>query len=632
MVCIMKRSTVISATALLLLLGPLFGSACTDTPAISSNDSNAQCQSGEVYNRVTGECIPEQGNPNEETPINQSDNSNQGPGSGTALPHPWDGREELAPWEDSDGDGIPNQYDNCPFHPNPGQEDTDGDGIGDACDNCPDIANHDQKAHSNNPTDERGIVMGDACAPGVEYFDPEHDSDGDGVPDILDNCPDVPNPDQLDSDDDGIGDACDNCPYAANPNQTVSPGNPTDDRGFVMGDACAPTPQNIPICERQETEFERLKPNIYISIDLSGSMGWSVGGSTNPPAGQSRWDLARNGLNQTADMIWSDVRFGLGSYGGSCSTNHIRNIDEYTAQEIKNAYNNLRPSGSTPTLRSIRDIINNNRLRDPLDPHDADRVKALLLVTDGEPNCDSNEVNQIVSELEDLHDNQGILTFVVGFAHNTTSLQRFAQAGGTGTHYLANDANSLANAIKDVADLLVSCSFALTPAPEDPNKVWVKIDGQYLDRGDYSVQGNTLEIDSAVCDQLRTDAADQINMEIEMGCGEECIPGEPSGLLCDIFYETCGAPLPCDSCGPEICDGLDNNCNGIIDDGCMDCGIEGASCESDTDCCGAFVCGADNTCGHSCYPAGVTCSSNSQCCSGLCARGSGEEFGECIVN
>jgi hypothetical protein len=35
------------------------------------------------------------------------------------------------------------------------------------------------------------------------------DSDGDGVPDSIDNCPSVQNPDQLDTDGDGIGNACD---------------------------------------------------------------------------------------------------------------------------------------------------------------------------------------------------------------------------------------------------------------------------------------------------------------------------------------------------------------------------------------------------------------------------------------
>ena len=40
-------------------------------------------------------------------------------------------------------------------------------------------------------------------------FAPGSDDDGDGTRDQDDNCPDVPNPDQLDTDDDGIGDACD---------------------------------------------------------------------------------------------------------------------------------------------------------------------------------------------------------------------------------------------------------------------------------------------------------------------------------------------------------------------------------------------------------------------------------------
>src|SRR5438046_7364446 len=43
------------------------------------------------------------------------------------------------------------------------------------------------------------------------------DSDGDGIADTADNCPQVANANQLDSDGDGLGDACD----------IASPGNPT---------------------------------------------------------------------------------------------------------------------------------------------------------------------------------------------------------------------------------------------------------------------------------------------------------------------------------------------------------------------------------------------------------------------
>jgi hypothetical protein len=62
-------------------------------------------------------------------------------------------------------------------------------------------------------------------------FTPPADTDGDGVPDRRDNCPQVANPDQADGDGDGTGDACDNCPLVANPDQADGDGDGT-------GDAC----------------------------------------------------------------------------------------------------------------------------------------------------------------------------------------------------------------------------------------------------------------------------------------------------------------------------------------------------------------------------------------------------------
>ncbi len=50
----------------------------------------------------------------------------------------------------------------------------------------------------------------------------ETDADGDAVPDVLDDCPRVPDPDQADSDADGRGDACDACPVY-NPGLTPCP-------------------------------------------------------------------------------------------------------------------------------------------------------------------------------------------------------------------------------------------------------------------------------------------------------------------------------------------------------------------------------------------------------------------------
>lgn len=54
------------------------------------------------------------------------------------------------------------------------------------------------------------------------------DSDGDGVVDASDNCPTVPNPDQIDSNDDGYGDAC------VSPAASISPGA-TVGIGLIIG-------------------------------------------------------------------------------------------------------------------------------------------------------------------------------------------------------------------------------------------------------------------------------------------------------------------------------------------------------------------------------------------------------------
>jgi len=123
--------------------------------------------------------------------------------------------------KDADGDGVPDDEDNCPAISNPSQADTDNDGIGDAC--------------------ETSVIA---------------DADGDGVPDDEDNCPNIWNPFQIDFDDDGLGDVCDT--------DIDSDGVPNDEDVCPYG-FCEPRGIQI---TRHDSDVDAI--SLWVSVEVSG--------------------------------------------------------------------------------------------------------------------------------------------------------------------------------------------------------------------------------------------------------------------------------------------------------------------------------------------------------------------------
>lgn len=97
--------------------------------------------------------------------------------------------------------------------------DADGDGIPDVSDNCPTTFNPIRPIDGGVQPDDDDDGIGDACDPTPLRVDLDDDTHAN----LADNCPFDANTSQLDADMDGKGDVCDACPSRPNPAGVCTP-------------------------------------------------------------------------------------------------------------------------------------------------------------------------------------------------------------------------------------------------------------------------------------------------------------------------------------------------------------------------------------------------------------------------
>lgn len=268
--------------------------------------------------------------------------------------------------------------------------------------------------------------------------------------------------------------------------------DPTDGGGssnpFDGGNACIDV----------EAQPKRIIPNVVFLVDRSGSMDRTLSGQSDPPPGQSRWEIAHDAIALVLGELQGIVRFGLSTYhwngpanDPSCPILNTTQIGLNNTSEILSNYPATFPPGEgsndTPTGDSIDALIAGLEANPP--PADAPTI--IVLATDGEPDtCEVPNPQRGQDEALTAATNarkktaalpNGADTFIlsVGADVSKTHLQQMANVGigraknessNPAPYWIGTTPEELENAFRDIISSTIVCEIPLNGSVADPSE------------------------------------------------------------------------------------------------------------------------------------------------------------------
>ena len=304
-------------------------------------------------------------------------------------------------------------------------------------------------------------------------------------------------------------------------------------------------------------------PDAIILLDKSGSM-----------KDNGKWAAAKSAIEAMLNQHQSAIRFGLlmfpsDSNCGVGNPNVSPAVNNKTA--ILNVVNPISlPSGNTPIFSGLAQV------KSWYASHNTGQRKFVILISDGGETCHADKSNSSlmadhletkVTELANI----GVTTFVIGFGAGVAPLQlnHMAKAGGVAPANCNKDSSDL-NAGNNCYINVSSSSSALTAALNEIAR----------------------QISTEICDGKDNDCNGIIDDVV--GKNDPCSAGVGECLRTGVkVCNTTTKQLVCNAVAAnpttEICDGKDNNCNGTVDDvqGLnVKCSAGAGACKSD----GKYVC------------------------------------------